>query len=104
MIGFPMSYPSATVLPMESVAWTAIALLGASVLGSYGAVFYLGSKIDSKIDTLGSRLDARIDAQGTDLGGRIDSLSSRIDSLETRLDSRLDALTSRIDEHIRNAG
>jgi hypothetical protein len=56
---------------MEAVAWTAIGLLGATLMGLVGALFRLGSKIDA----LGSRLDARIDA----LSGRIDALAARFD-------------------------
>ncbi len=79
---------------MTGVAWTAIALLGATLFGS---LYYLGSKIDS----LGARLDSRIDG----LAGRIDGLETRIDSLGARLDARLDALTNRIDTHLeRHAG
>lgn len=47
---------------MESVAWTAIGLLAATLLGNF---WYLGTKIDSvnnRIDNLAARLDARIDA------------------------------------------
>jgi hypothetical protein len=43
---------------MEAMAWTAIGLLGAAVLGSFGSFFYLGTRIDA----LGARLDSRIDA------------------------------------------
>ena len=60
---------------MEAVAWTAIALLATTLVGSF---FYVGTRIDS----LSGRIDAlsgRIDAQGADLGGRIDALSGRID-------------------------
>ncbi len=82
---------------MEALAWTAIALLGATVLAMFGSVHQLGSRIDA--------LSLRIDAQGAELGARIDALSSRIDSLESRLDARLDALSARLDDHIqRNVG
>jgi hypothetical protein len=43
---------------MNAVAWTAVGLLGAAVLGSFGSFFSLGKKIDA----LGARLDSRIDA------------------------------------------
>ena len=93
---------------MELTILTLIALLGASVFGSFGAFFFLGSKIDA----LGSRLDARIDAQGTDIAGRIDALGARLDaridaqagdirSLRTELSARLDTLSARMDDHIR---
>jgi hypothetical protein len=42
---------------MEAQAWTAVALLGASLIGSFG---YLGAHIDA--------LGARIDEQGAPLG------------------------------------
>ncbi|HYT80944.1 MAG TPA: hypothetical protein VEQ37_17140 [Actinomycetota bacterium] len=51
---------------MTGVAWTAIALLGATLFGS---LYHLGSKIDS----LGARLDARLDA----LTNRIDTHMER---------------------------
>jgi hypothetical protein len=60
---------------VEAATWTVIAILGASVLRSYAAVFRLGS-----------------------------SLGARIDGLDSRLSSRLDVLTARLDEHIRPAG
>ena len=93
---------------MEPTIWTLIVLLGASVFGSFGAFFCLGSKIDTRIDALGTRLDA----QGADLAGRIDALGARLDaridaqagdirSLRTELSARLDALSGRMDEHIR---
>jgi hypothetical protein len=75
---------------MEAQAWTAIALLAATLIGS---LFYLGNWIDS----LGARLDARLDG----LAGRIDSLSARIDALGARLDSRIDGLAEKLDEHLR---
>jgi len=82
---------------MEAVAWTAISLLAAALVGSF---FYLGPRFDnlaqridaqgsalgSRIEALGARLDARIDAQGADLGSRIDALSGRIDALSARID------------------
>jgi len=75
---------------MEAVAWTAIGLLGATLVGSF---FYLGG---------------RIDAQGADLGSRIDALSGRIDALSGRIDAqngRIDALSATMGEHMgRHAG
>jgi hypothetical protein len=71
---------------MEAVAWTAIGLLGAAVLGSFGSFFYLGTRIDA----LGARLDSRIDAQRD----RIDAQSERIDAQSDRIDAqgaRIDA-------------
>ena len=68
---------------MEAVAWTAIGLLGATLVGSF---FYLGG---------------RIDAQGADLGSRIDALSGRIDAQN----GRIDALSATMGEHMgRHAG
>jgi hypothetical protein len=67
-------------MDMTQVAWAAIGLLAATLLGT---LFYLGNKIDS--------LDA--------------SLSGRIDSLSARLDSRIDSLSSQLQAHIeRHAG
>lgn len=61
---------------MAGVAWTAIGLLAATL---FGAIGYLGSKIDA--------------------------LSTRIDVLGTRLDSRIDGLEARLDAHVeRHAG
>jgi hypothetical protein len=57
---------------MEALAWTAIALLGAAVLGSFGSFFYLGTRIDA----LGARLDSKIDG----LSDRLDAQTGRIDA------------------------
>jgi hypothetical protein len=118
---------------MEAMTWTAIGLLGAGVLGSFGSFFYLGTRIDA----LGARLDSRIDAQSE----RIDAQSDRIDAQGARIDaqyasiqgqgrdlmsaiqaqgrdlvgaiqaqglelgSRIDALAARMDDHLgRHAG
>jgi hypothetical protein len=79
---------------MIAVAWTAIGLLAATLLGT---LYYLGARIDA----LGTRLDARIDALGARLDGRIDGLSARIDGLS----ARIDGLATRLDTHIeRHAG
>ena len=72
---------------MEGVAWTAIRLLAATLLGS---LFYLGGRIDA----LAARLDARIDAQSADLGGRIDALGAR-------LDARIERLATALEDHVR---
>lgn len=64
-----------------AVAWTAIALLAATLLGT---LFYLGNKIDG----LGARMDARFDA----LSGRIDAQGARIDALS-------DSLRAHIERH-----
>jgi hypothetical protein len=72
---------------MEAVAWTAIGILAATLLGN---MFYLGSRIDN----LATRLDSRID-----------SLEAKVDGLGSRLDARLDSLGSRLDAHLeRHAG
>src|SRR6266542_5077740 len=63
---------------MQGVAWTAIRLLGTTLLGT---LFYLGSKMDG-------------------LGARIDGLSERVDALGARLDARLDGLSARLDAHL----
>jgi hypothetical protein len=111
---------------MEALAWTAIGLLGAAVLGSFGSFFYLGTRIDA----LGARLDSRIDAQSE----RIDAQGARIDvqyaSIQAQgrdlmsaiqaqgrdlvgaiqahgleLGARIDALAARMDDHLgRHAG
>jgi hypothetical protein len=113
---------------MEAMAWTALGLLGAAVLGSFGSFFYLGTRIDA----LGARLDSRMDS----LSERIDTQGSRIDAQGDRFDaqyatvraeirdlaaaiqaqgrdlvaviqaqglelgSRIDALAARIDDHL----
>jgi hypothetical protein len=70
-----MSHPGVTVTrAMVGVAWTAIALLAGTLLGS---LYYLGSKIDA----LGARLDARIDAQAV----RIDALVREVADLRSQL-------------------
>jgi hypothetical protein len=67
---------------MEAMAWTAIGLLGAAVLGSFGSFFYLGTRIDA----LGARLDSRMDS----LSQRIDAQGSRIDAQGSRIDAQGD--------------
>lgn len=77
--------PLGSVLRLRSMTaaiWTAIALLGATSLGT---LFYLG---------------ARIDALGTSLGARIDSLAARMDSRFDAVDARLDGLNARLDTHL----
>ncbi|MBA3430935.1 MAG: hypothetical protein H0U16_05580 [Actinobacteria bacterium] len=81
---------------MEAQAWTAIALLAASLISS---LFYLGNRIDGLGNSLGNLIDAlgsRIDALDNSLNSRIDGLSGRIDALEARLDARIDGLTSEV--------
>lgn len=76
---------------MVAVAWTAIGLLAATLVGS---LFYLGSRIDH----LGDSLNARIDGLG-------ESLNARIDSLDARLSARIDGLSAKMDTHLeRHAG
>src|SRR5437868_2724074 len=65
---------------MVAVAWTAIALLGATLGALIAAIFQLGGRIDAQGSQLGARIDAlsgRIDAQSSQLGARIDALSER---------------------------
>jgi hypothetical protein len=72
---------------MVAVAWTAIGLLAATLLGT---LYYLGGRMDA----LAARLD-----------GRIDALSGRIDALAARLEGRIDSLSTKLDTHIeRHAG
>jgi hypothetical protein len=73
---------------MEAMAWTAIGLLGAAVLGSFGSFFYLGTRIDA----LGARLDPRIDAQSD----RIDAQSDRIDAQYATVQAQVRDLTAAI--------
>ena len=70
---------------MTQVAWTAIGLLAATLLGSF---WYLGTKIDA--------INGRIDA----LSARMDALSARMDALAARLDARIDGLASLLQTHI----
>jgi hypothetical protein len=72
---------------MEAMAWTAIGLLGAAVLGSFGGFFYLGTRIDA----LGTRLDSRMDS----LSERIDAQGSRVDAQGSRIDAQGDRLDAR---------
>ena len=75
-----MSPPGAKVSKVVAVAWAAIALLAATLVGS---LYYLGSRIDAlsaRVDALGSRLDARIDALEARLTARIDRLKERLDA------------------------
>jgi hypothetical protein len=82
---------------MTAVAWTAIGLLGATLLALTGAIFQLGCRIDAH----GRDIGARIDAIGRDLGARVDILTARIDTQS----ARIDAQGARIDAHVeRHAG
>jgi hypothetical protein len=67
---------------MVAVAWAAIGILAATLVGS---LYYLGGRID--------RLSDRIDGLGS-------SLSSRVDVLDARLSARIDALAAGMDAHI----
>jgi hypothetical protein len=104
---------------VEAVAWTAIGLLGAAVLGWFSSFFYLGTRIDalgarpdSRIDALSARIDAQdasIQAQGRDLASAIQAqgrdLAAAIQAQGLELGSRIDALTARWDDHLgRHAG
>ncbi len=66
---------------MEAVAWSAIGLLAATMLGNF---YWLGARIDG--------INARFDG----LGARVDGLSAHVDGLS----ARIDGLASRLDEHI----
>jgi hypothetical protein len=63
---------------MEAVAWSALGLLAATLVG---AIFWLGSRIDG----LGTSLSSRIDGQSS----RIDSLTSEVSRLSSRLEEHL---------------
>jgi hypothetical protein len=67
---------------MEAQAWTAIALLAATLLGS---LFSLGGRLDSRIDAVGGRLDARIDR----LDAKIDGLTVEVRAQGAKLDDHL---------------
>jgi hypothetical protein len=67
---------------MVAVAWTAIGLLAATLLGS---LYWLGSRIDA----LGGRLDGRIDA----LSSRIDALVKEVARQGTLLEVHLERHT-----------
>ena len=92
------------VIWMEAQVWTLIGLLTATL---FGALFYLGARIDA----LGDRIDAqgaRIDAQSADLGARIDGQSARIDALTFRVQEQGKALADdiyklgmKLDDHLR---
>ncbi|HXF74056.1 MAG TPA: hypothetical protein VNO79_15780 [Actinomycetota bacterium] len=62
---------------MEALTWTAIGLVGAAVLGSFGAFFYLGTRIDA----LGSQVTARMDS----LFGQIGPMQRIMGSLDARM-------------------
>lgn len=72
---------------MEALAWTAVGLLAAALLGSFAAFFYLGMRIDALGDHLAYRIDAmsdRISAQSA----RIDAQTSRIRSQSATIQAR----------------
>lgn len=90
-----VSYGRSRVTAMEAQTWTVIGLLTATI---FGALFYLGSRIDA----VGARFDSRIDGLTSEVrsqGARIDTLGSRIDALGARFDSRIDGLTSEVRAH-----
>jgi hypothetical protein len=64
---------------MTAAVWTAIGLLAAM---SFGALFYLGARIDA----LAARMDARFDA----IDARFAHVDDRFDGLSARLDIHLD--------------
>lgn len=118
-----MSEASASVAVVEAVAWTAIALLGVGVFGSFAGLYYLGARIDAqgadlgaqisaqgadlgrRIDAQGADLGARISAQGADLGARISAQGADLGRHIEAVSTRLDALSGRMDEHLeRHAG
>ncbi|MGH2806276.1 MAG: hypothetical protein ACRDKT_03275 [Actinomycetota bacterium] len=58
------------------VAWTALALMAATL---FGVLFYLGSKIDNinnRIDNLNATLSARIDALSAQLAAHLEKHAS----------------------------
>ncbi|MGH2757821.1 MAG: hypothetical protein ACRDI3_08540 [Actinomycetota bacterium] len=61
-------------MTVTQVTWTLVVLQAATL---FGALFYLGNKIDA----LGARIDA--------MSGRIDALSGRIDGLAAQLSHHL---------------
>lgn len=75
---------------MEAQAWTAIGLLAATL---FGALFYLGNRIDS----VGAKLDSRFDG----LSGRIDGLTVRVEDQGRQLTSQHFELAAKLDEHLR---
>lgn len=80
---------------MEAVAWTAIGILAATVLG---VLFYQGSRIDAlggRIDAMGSRLDARIDTQSA----RIDELAGRTAENTARLETLSAQMAQHLERH-----
>jgi hypothetical protein len=93
---------------VEAVAWTAIGLLGAAVLGSFGSFFHLGTRIDALGARLDSRIDAlsaRIDVQDASIQAQGRDLASAIQAQGLELGSRIDALTGGMDDHLgRHAG
>jgi hypothetical protein len=88
---------------MEAVAWTAIGMLGATLVALVGAAFQLNLKIDAQGRDVGARVDAvgaRIDAVGARVDAVSSNLGARIDALHLNLVDRIDALGSRIDAHL----
>ncbi|MGH2723954.1 MAG: hypothetical protein ACRDI0_06750 [Actinomycetota bacterium] len=75
---------------MIAVAWAAIGLLGATLLG---VLFFVGSRLDG--------LSGRIDAQAA----RIDEQAARIDALATIVSEGFARLDERLTAHLqRHAG
>ena len=85
-----LSQPPDNFNLMEAQAWTAIAVLAATLVGS---LFYLGNRIDF----LGARLHSRIDG----LSGRIDGLTARVEDQGRQLGSQIYELGAKLDDHLR---
>lgn len=82
---------------MEAQVWTLIAINAATL---FGAIFYLGQRIDALGSSLGSRIDAlsgRIDG----IEGRVDGLSARIEEQGRFLGNQIYELGVKLDDHLR---
>jgi hypothetical protein len=73
---------------MDAVVWTAIGLLGAALLESFGSFFYLGTRIDA----LGAPLDAPMDAQGPRIDGEDAAIRARGRDLTSAIQAQSDRL------------
>ena len=82
---------------VEAVAWTAIALLATTLVGSF---FYLGTRLDSMAETSGDGSTRRA-PNSADGSTRMAPNSAT----DRRAGARIDALSGRMDQHLeRHAG
>ena len=85
---------------MVEIAWAAIALMGAALLGFFAVIFQFGAKMDARFDALTAYMSARfnsVDDRFAGMDARFDALIGRIDARFDAVYERFDAMNARID-------